>query len=59
MIGDLTRRVLSVFFWGFILVSSLVLFPIAVLIFLVTAPFDPRRALLHRFTCFWASSTRG
>ncbi len=55
MIGDLTRRVLSVFFWGFILVSSLVLFPIAVLIFLVTAPFDPRRALLHRFTCFWAS----
>ena len=25
------------------------------LIFLLTAPFDRRRAVLHRFTCFWAS----
>ena len=49
------RPVLSVLFWGFILASSLVLFPMAVLIFAVTAPFDPRRAILHRFTCFWAS----
>lgn len=49
------RRLLSSFFWAFILLSSLVLFPLAVLIFLVTAPFDRRRAVLHRFTCFWAS----
>ena len=49
------RWLLSMLFWGFILVSSIVLFPIAVLIFLVTAPFDRRRALLHRFTCFWAN----
>ena len=49
------RPLLSALFWAFIALSSLVLFPIAVLIFVVTAPFDSRRALLHRFTCFWAS----
>jgi len=49
------RRMLSAIFWGFVGLSSLVLFPLAVLIFLVTAPFDRRRAVLHRFTCFWAS----
>ncbi len=49
------RPLLSVVFWAFIVLSSLVLFPVAVLIFLVTAPFDRRRAVLHRFTCLWAS----
>src|SRR5439155_1280932 len=29
--------------------------PVALLIWVVTAPFDRRRALLHRYTCFWAS----
>lgn len=42
-------------FWGFIVVTSLLLFPIALLVFAVTAPFDPRRRALHQFTCFWAS----
>lgn len=42
-------------FWAFIVVTSLVLFPIAVLVWLVTAPFDRRRRALHLFTCFWAS----
>jgi len=51
----LLRRVLSVVFWAFIVVSSLALFPIAVLLWAATAPFDRRRVLLHRFTCFWAS----
>jgi len=49
------RRALSVVFWGFVVLSSLLLFPIAVLIFCVTAPFDRRRWLLHRFTSIWAS----
>lgn len=42
-----------------ILLTSLILFPVAVLLWLVTAPFDKRRVVLHRFTCcclwFWAS----
>ncbi|HME68722.1 MAG TPA: lysophospholipid acyltransferase family protein [Myxococcota bacterium] len=35
--------------------SSVLLFPVAVLIWAVTAPFDRKLVALHRFTCFWAS----
>ena len=42
-------------FWAFLTSSSIALFPVAVLIWALTSPFDPRRVLLHRFTCFWAS----
>src|SRR5512134_1176361 len=45
----------SLLFWAFLTLSSLALFPVAVLIWAVTAPFDRRKVLLHRFTCFWAS----
>jgi 1-acyl-sn-glycerol-3-phosphate acyltransferase len=45
----------SLAFWIFLFVSSVILFPVALLIWAVTAPFDPRKRLLHRFTCFWAS----
>ena len=37
------------------MVSSLLLFPIAMLIWLTTVWFDRRLVVLHRFTCFWAS----
>jgi 1-acyl-sn-glycerol-3-phosphate acyltransferase len=49
------RRVLSAAFWAFLTVTSILLFPLALLIWAVTAPFDPRKRLLHQFTCFWAS----
>jgi 1-acyl-sn-glycerol-3-phosphate acyltransferase len=45
----------SAVFWAFILVTSVLLFPVAVLIWLVTRPFDPRTRALHAFTCLWAS----
>lgn len=45
----------STVFWLFVAVSSILLFPVALLIWLLTAPFDPRKRLLHLFTCFWAS----
>lgn len=51
----LARRIFSTLFWLFLVVSSIALFPFAVLIWAVTAPFDRRLVLLHRFTCFWAS----
>ena len=51
----LFRRLFSAAFWAFLVSSSIVLFPIAVVIWATTAPFDPRKKLLHRFTCFWAS----
>lgn len=49
------RRIYSTLFWVFMAVSSLLLFPVAVLIWAFTLPFDPRKVVLHRFTCFWAS----
>jgi 1-acyl-sn-glycerol-3-phosphate acyltransferase len=48
-------RLASTAFWLFITFSSIALFPLAALIWLVTAPFDRRKVVLHRFTCLWAS----
>ena len=49
------RLAFSLAFWGFVGISSLILFPIAVLLFCVTALFDRRRRVLHAFTSAWAS----
>lgn len=49
------RAAQSLLFWGFLLASSIALFPVALLIWLVTLPFDRRKVVLHRFTCLWAS----
>ena len=49
------RRILSLGFWIFVTLTSILLYPVAVLIWAVTAPFDRRKFLLHKFTCFWAS----
>ena len=51
----MARAVLSWLFWLFVAGSSVLLFPVALLIWAVTAPFDRRLVALHRFTCFWAS----
>jgi 1-acyl-sn-glycerol-3-phosphate acyltransferase len=45
---------ISFLFWGYLLLSSMVLWLVAVIIFLVTFAFDRRRRVLHRFTSFWA-----
>jgi 1-acyl-sn-glycerol-3-phosphate acyltransferase len=47
--------VFSLAFWAFIVVSSALLFPVALLIWAVTAPFDRRLRVQHLFTCWWAS----
>jgi 1-acyl-sn-glycerol-3-phosphate acyltransferase len=48
-------HLLSLAFWAFLVLSSLALFPVALVIWALTAPFDRRLVVLHRFTCFWAS----
>jgi len=45
----------SLLFWSFILITSILAFPVAALIKLVTMFFDRRLILLHQFTCLWAS----
>ena len=49
------RAVGSTLFWAFLVGSSFALFPVAVAIFCLTAPFDRRLRALHVFTCFWGS----
>jgi len=44
----------SALYWTFFAVSSALLFVVALVIWLVTLPFDPNRRLLHRFTCWWS-----
>ncbi len=51
----MVRRISSLLFWIFLVLSSVVLYPVAVAIWALSAPFDRRRALLQRFTCFWGS----
>jgi 1-acyl-sn-glycerol-3-phosphate acyltransferase len=48
------RRFFSILFWLFLALSSMVLFFVALAIFLVTFPFDRNRKVLHLFSCFWA-----
>ena len=45
----------SVLFWTFLVVTSVLLFPAAVLVWAATALFDRRLVCLHAFTCFWGS----
>ncbi|MCP4906817.1 MAG: 1-acyl-sn-glycerol-3-phosphate acyltransferase [bacterium] len=49
------RLAFSLAFWGFMLLSSAILFPLALLLFCVTVAFDRRRWAMHRFTSWWAS----
>lgn len=49
------RMLGSLVFWGFLALSSLLLFPIGVLVWLATFAFDRRRFVMHRFTSLWAS----
>ncbi|GIE77347.1 1-acyl-sn-glycerol-3-phosphate acyltransferase [Actinoplanes philippinensis] len=47
--------VFSVVFWAFLVVTCPVFFVGAVLVWLVTLPFDRRRVALHLYSCAWAS----
>ena len=51
----LLRRLYSTAFWAFLVVTSALLFPVALLIWAATVLFDRRLVVLHQFTCFWAS----
>ncbi|ARA94364.1 1-acyl-sn-glycerol-3-phosphate acyltransferase [Rhodothermaceae bacterium RA] len=48
-------RLISLAYLLFFVATSVVFFAFAVLIWLVTVPFDRRLVLLHLYSCFWAS----
>jgi 1-acyl-sn-glycerol-3-phosphate acyltransferase len=45
----------SLLYWAFVLLTMPLFFAVALLIALVTFPFDRRRVVLQLFSCFWAS----
>ena len=45
----------SAVYWVFLSLSSVVLFFGALLLWIITLPFDRRGVLLHKYTCFWAA----
>jgi 1-acyl-sn-glycerol-3-phosphate acyltransferase len=44
----------SILYWTYLGLTAIVLYVGALAIWLVTAPFDPARVVLHRYTCWWA-----
>jgi 1-acyl-sn-glycerol-3-phosphate acyltransferase len=48
-------RAFSAVYWVFVFVTMPLLFVGALATFLVTAPFDRRRVVLHLYSCAWAS----
>lgn len=48
-------RVMSGVYWFGVALSSLAMFPIAVVLFVLTTPFDRRGVVLHGWTSIWAS----
>ncbi len=52
--SELRSILISAVFWTYVVVSTIALWMVATLLFLITVPFDRRRRLLHLFTCFWA-----
>jgi len=48
-------RFISYIFLLFIVVTCAILFVPAVIIWLVTMPFDKRKIILHQYTCFWGA----
>jgi 1-acyl-sn-glycerol-3-phosphate acyltransferase len=53
--AGLVLAVYNVFYWPYLLSTCVLLFFPALAIFLVTAPFDRERKLLHRYTCLWGA----
>jgi 1-acyl-sn-glycerol-3-phosphate acyltransferase len=45
---------MSLWFWSELFLTSAILFTGALLLWLVTFAFDPRRVLLHRYSCLWS-----
>lgn len=52
--SNLLTTLFSLVYWIFFAFSAMVLYVVAVLLCLATAPFDSNRTALHRYTCWWA-----
>jgi 1-acyl-sn-glycerol-3-phosphate acyltransferase len=51
---EFSTIVFSGFYWSFVAISSVLLFPVALSVWLLTIRVDANQRLLHAFTCWWA-----
>ncbi|MBI9099811.1 MAG: 1-acyl-sn-glycerol-3-phosphate acyltransferase [Spirochaetaceae bacterium] len=47
--------ILTLYEWTLFLTVCLVFYPIALILFVFTVPFDKNRTILHKFSCLWGS----
>ncbi|MCX4242711.1 lysophospholipid acyltransferase family protein [Paraliomyxa miuraensis] len=52
---DIVAALLSALYWLLVVAIAAIMFPVAVLVWAITAPFDRRKVVLHALTNFWAS----
>jgi len=50
----LIRFLASVYFWFELFFISGILFPLSFLLYILTAPFDRRLFVMHKYTCIWS-----
>ena len=51
----MSDRIISTIYLIFIMITCSILFVPALLIWLVTLPFDKRKVIQHQYTCFWGA----
>ena len=49
------NRTISILLLTFIIITCIILFFPALLIWLITMPFDRKKIILHQYTCFWGA----
>lgn len=57
MIRSILRYIASTYFWVMLFSVSSVMFPLSLMVYLITAGYDRRLVVLHRFTCLWSHLT--
>ncbi|MCX6304954.1 MAG: lysophospholipid acyltransferase family protein [Bacteroidetes bacterium] len=57
--GGVMQVLASCYFWVNLFLTSAILFPVAILLWITTVLFDRRRYLLHQFTCRWSDMILG
>ena len=52
---SLALKILSLFLWGWFLLSSVILTPFLLVLWALTVLFDRKLSVLHMFSCFWGA----
>jgi 1-acyl-sn-glycerol-3-phosphate acyltransferase len=55
----LLEVLVSCYFWSSMFLVSALLFPVSLLLWVTTVPFDKRRFILHQWTCRWSDIILG